>query len=420
MRKHFLGCVAPWLLLASAQAESVKASPKIEAEQKFAVGLSSNDANQALLVLKPSLDAKYRKRWSASLAVRFEAAGLETGLGTTKTFSGASSPLEFGSDARVEIDEAVLQWRKRSTRLRIGKQTVAWGVLDGIQITDRFDAARRREAIFIDQRPDRISRWGARAQFSTIGLKWDVATFFDGTADQLAEPGSTFDVVAPRFRAGFPIGAPLPDVGVRLSQAATYGARMSKSFGNQDISVLAFRGPDTEPAIEVSNTGVDLVYRKRTLLGATWQRSAGSRVLRAEVAYIPDQSVNILNPIPEIRRRRRVLAGVGLDWSLSGGVFLNAQLGADWVEGDDLVRPSTDVVATIKLRKSWANNTYRSGAELIATTKGDGVFRPSLSWQVNDMFQFNGGLDLIWGDRSDSIGQFNNRDRFWLSGRWSF
>jgi uncharacterized protein YfiM (DUF2279 family) len=327
--------------------------------------------------------------------------------------------LTLGPDARIEIDEATLSWRKRSSRVTLGKQSFAWGVLDGLQVTDRFDAVRRREAVFTERRPERISRWGARAEFNWGDVRWDIAGSIDGASDQLTNPGDTYAVRAPRFRAGLPAGAALPELVVTTPDEPTLGIRGARRFGASDFSALVIHGPDTEPVFRPSPAGVALEYDTRTLVGATWQTSAGARVWRVETAWVPDQPVNLEGISLATETRSRWLAGAGLDWDLPDEVFLNAQLGVDHVEGDGLVRPNTDVITTLKIQRSFSNQTWKASAELLGSlTDGDGTFRPALSWQVNDRLRLQAGIDLVWGDADGIFGQFSNTDRAWLKVRW--
>ncbi|MEL7109786.1 MAG: DUF1302 domain-containing protein [Pseudomonadota bacterium] len=403
-----------------AASQTLKLKPSLEASYKFAQGLDSSVADQSYIQVKPKITARWNRHWKAALAVRAEGAFDETGLGSVDTFDNHSKPLEFGRDGRLEIEEATLSWRKRSTRITLGKQTFAWGVLDGLQVTDRFDAVRRREAVFTDQRPERLSKWGARAEFDLAGTRLDIAAALDGSGDQLVTPGDSFSVRAPRFRAGLSIAAQTPDLSTDLSNNPTLGARAARRFGDSDASILVIHGPDTEPVFRTRPAGASLNYDTRTLLGATWQRSAGSRVWRVETALVFDQPVNLQSATLETDTRQRWLGGVGLDWDLRDGAFLNAQLGVDHIEGDNLVRPNTDVISTIKLQKSFSNQTWLASAEVISSlSDGDGTLRPALSWQVDDRHRLQIGADLIWGDREGLFGQFKDNNRVWVKTTWT-
>jgi len=411
---------AAFLLAFCAHTEGVKLNPSLEASYKFAHGLETDQANQSYVQMKPKVTARWNRNWRAALALRAEAAFDNTGLGSIDTFDALSRPLELGRDGRVEIEEATLSWRRRATRVTLGKQTFAWGVLDGLQVTDRFDAVRRREAVFTEQRPERLSKWGARAEFDFAGTRMEMAAAIDGTGDQLAVPGDAFSVRASRFRAGLPDNAPTPDLTTDISNDPTIGMLATRRFGESDASILLIHGPDTEPVFRPDGIGAALTYDTRTLVGATWQRSAGARVWRVETAMVFDQPVN-LNTLPlETDTRQRWLGGVGLDWDLRDGVFLNAQLGIDHIPGDNLVRPNTDVTSTVKLQKSFANQTWLASTEILSSlSDGDGTFRPALSWQIDDRRRVQAGADLVWGDRQGVFGQFKDASRVWFKTVWT-
>ena len=403
-----------------AAAQNLKFDVGLSVEQMLAVGLDTTDLEQVRLTVLPEARLRWKRNWSAELGLRVEAAGSDTGLGILSTYDDLSQPTELGPNARIEIDTAVIKWRKRASRVTLGKQTLAWGVLDGLQVTDRFDAVRRREGVFTPNRPERISRWGMRLETNWADTQWDAAVMFDGTSDQFAEPGDVFAVRAPRLRAGLPAAATQPDLGVALSTKATAGLRAQRRLGTADVSLIAIRGPDTEPVIVIENGQLTLAYPSRTLFGMTWQRGEGNRVWRLEAAFIPDQRVNLFSPTPVTEARERLLAGVGLDWDLPDSVFLNLQLGVDSISGEGAVRPDTDVITTLRLQKSFANATLRASAEILSNlADGDGTFRPGLTWQVNDALRLETGVDLIWGDVDGLIGQFNGADRVWLRATWA-
>ena len=413
------GLAAALVLAAPAAADTIRLKPAMTAAYTIGTGIEGDEADLSRLELRPELSVRGPGNWRAELALQIEGAAGDTGLGALDTYSDVSRPLSLGPDARLAIDTATLAWRKRSTRITLGKQSLAWGVLDGLQVTDRFDAVRRREAVFTEHRPQRLSRWGARAEFTRAGVKWDAGLLLDGTADQFAEPGDTFAVTAPRLRAGLPASAPLPQLDVRTPGTPTAGLRASRRFDGHDASLLVIHGPDTEPVFRPTDTGVALEYDTRTLVGATWQTGSGSRVWRLETAWIGDQPVNLEGPGLRTDTRSRWLAGVGMDWDLRGGAFLNAQLGADHVEGGALVRPDTDVIATVRLQKPFANETWKASAELLGSlSDGDGTFRPAVTWQVSDRFRLQGGADIVWGDRAGLFGQFRDADRVWMKLSW--
>lgn len=399
-------------------------SASVETVLQGALRYDDVDAGLLRLSILPEAKARLGKGWQADVRLRFEFAVGETGLGSTGTFSPLSKPFIRDEHVQADVDRAVIAWRKRATNITLGKQTVAWGVLDGLQITDRFDAVRRREFIFTDVRPERLARWGVRARTKLSGWTFDAAAMLDPTVNQLAAQGDAFDVLAPRLRGGLPANAAVPALLVddrgAFAKNGTYGLRIGKSIGQSDVSVLVITGPETDPVFAFSDDGqsVRLTYPNRTLIGATFQQQVGQIVWRLEGAYGPDQPVNTLTDVPLSRAgRERVLIGAGLDWRGSGGLFINAQIGWDHVTGgaETLVRPRSDVISTFRIQKPFKQETWRVRAEVIASlTDGDGVLRPAIDYEVSDQLNISFGSDIIFGGRSGLFGQFRDESRLWL------
>lgn len=407
-----------------AKADISLRSASLETILQGALRYEDGDAGLLRLSVLPQAKARLSKHWQADVRLRLEVSGGETGLGTTQTFSPISRPFIREEHVQGDIDRAVIAYRKRSTNITFGKQTVAWGVLDGLQITDRYDAVRRREFIFTDVRPERIARWGLRARTRVLGWSIDAAATLDPSVNQLAQAGDAFEVLAPRLRGGLPAAAPIPELVVasrgKLVRNGTYGLRAGKSFGQSDVSVLVITGPETDPIFELASDGqsVRLTYPNRTLIGATFQQQAGPVVWRLEGAYGPDQPINTLSDIPLSQTaRERILLGAGLDWRGAGGLFINAQIGWDHVTSgaQTLVRPRSDIISTLRVQKPFQQDTWRVRAEVITSlTDGDGVVRPAIDYQVNDQLDISFGSDIIFGGRTRLFGQFRDESRLWL------
>ena len=113
---------------------------------------------------------------------------------------------------------------------------------------------------------------------------------------------------------------------------------------------------------------------------------------------------------------------MAVDWKTGKGIFLNAQLGIDHIGpgAGSLVRPDTDVIATLRIQRGFGNDTIFTSAEILTSlSDGDGAIRPKLSWQANDQVRFSIGADLIFGDRQGLFGQFQDASRVWLKARLS-
>lgn len=413
-----LGCTAG--------ADEGVVSGKVDVELFSAVRFDDREVTSVRAIIRPSVRWRNTSNWQGDLSARVEIADDQTGLGTTETFSDHSRPLIRSDTGRLEIDRATINFRGDSLNATLGKQTVAWGVLDGLQITDRFDAVRRRDAVFTDPRPERIARWGARVALTRDDTEIDIAAMIDPSVNQLPSEGGAFSPLATRARGGIPADAATPPLRVSgrndVFDDATVGVRFSRNLSNASLSLVAINGPDTDPVFALMTTAglpeVRLDYSRRTLIGGTFERSAGPRVWRAELAVIPDQNVNTQTQAPlSSADRTRVLAGVGLDWNMPNDVFVNMQLGVDHISDGavPLVRPPTDVVATVRVQKSLLNERVWLHGEIISIlSDGDGTLRPWVDWRMTDTATLSVGADLIFGSREGLIGQFRDQSRGWL------
>ncbi|WP_416907694.1 MAG: hypothetical protein ACMVO5_11810 [Polymorphobacter sp.] len=415
------------LLLGAAEplaAQEVSASYRAE----LWTGLETQGGEAALsrLTLEPTLEFT-GVDVTGEFVARLEVAPDATGLGRRDGFSPASRPIGLGDDAQIEIDRVSLQWRVAGARLTIGKQVMAWGVLDGVQVTDRFDPVRRRDFVFTEYRPERIARWGARARGRLGGVALDLAFVPDPTVAQLARPGDRFDPPATRLRGGLPLVDGAPDTVFsarnRWWADASYGGRASARLGRLAVTALAFSAPEPDPLVALGPAGPELVSPRRTLVGGTATLSAGAVVLRMEAAHVPDQPVNFAplpvggGLVPQVGQRPRTLLGAGMDWSAPAGIFVNAQAVVDHIKADarGLVRPETEVIATLRAQKTLARDTVKLSAEwLVSVREGDGAVRPAVEWQLSDSLAATFGADLMHGDTEGLFGQFRDRSRVWL------
>jgi len=409
----------------AARAEIDVSSRRLTLDHWTAVEFEEGALQLSRTTFTPSIGVGLGRGWSIDLAARAEVADDDVGLGTTDTFSPAARPLIRSPDARIEVDEAVLQWRRRRTSVAIGKQTVAWGALDGLRVTDRFDPVRLRDGVFTEVRPERISRWGVRIRTKSAGLSIDAAAAFDPTADQLAALEDVFAPRAPRSRGGAALGAPTPPIVVEdrddYLRDASAGLRVGRRIGRASVSLIAISGPTSEPVFLLETASgaprVRLDYERRALVGATADAAFGPAVLRLEAAFIPDQPANVAGGSLEAVERGRTLVGAGADWDAPFGLFLNAQVAVDHLSDGRaaLARPRTDVVGAIRLQRRFRNDAVEARVEYVGVlSDADGAVRPSVSWLATERATIALGADAIFGEPEDLIGQFRGASRGWL------
>ena len=426
-RKRLLGVSRPLLcLLVLALPLPAGAAPlKLNTTASYWAGVEYEGGETAINRL--SVNSNLKKRWGRRLQLDFEAtldwADDEAGLGSTSAFAPLSSPLVETEQFRAEIERAELRYRHKEFSVTLGKQVLAWGVLDGLRIADRADPVRLRDFVLAERRPERLGRWGVRVRSNLGETSLDVAALFDNTGDQAPALGGAFFPTAARSLGGFDAGALgslgeliVEDRGHGLSQT-TWALKLGRRIGAYDVQVIGLHGPDTQPVIApLSATEIGLRYLTRSLAALTLQRALGSTVVRFETAYIPDQSVN-LSDLGQQAQVGRLLAGVGIDFRLAGGWFVNAQLGLDQLEraGAGYARPRTDLIGTLRVQRSYVQDRLQLKSELIGSVQdGDGFLGVSIGWQFSDKLKGAIGTDVLFGRPDELFGQFENRSRAWL------
>lgn len=410
--------VASVLLMSSVFVFASDVHTSLHAQYRTAAALETGDVNMARVMVLPRLKWRLDRRWRFEAKLRFEQAFSDTRLGMMETYSDVSKPLELASDTRVELDTMVLSYRQMNYKMTLGKQVYPLGVLDGLQITDRFDSQRYREAIFTDDRPDRLPRWGWFQTFQWQGGGLQILTAFDGTVSQPAQHRATFMPRAPRLRAGMQsFRLTQPSITYDLPDDPSIGGRWFLHSNTGDLSLLVLHGAQLEPLWRQEHQRLHLEYPSRTLYGITAQRSDKERVWRFEAAYIPSQKINTRTRYSVSEGDAdRLLAGVGVDWR-AAGFFFNTQLAVDYLYQPSAapVRPVSDVLMTLKGHRTLLNDSIAASLEVIVSlSQGDGVLRPALKWQVSDQLATSVGIDWIWGDDNQLLGQFSEQSRLWF------
>lgn len=345
----------------------------------------------------------------------------------TDTYAPAAQPAAIGDDVIAELRDAYVEFFLPGGLLRFGKQQIVWGVLDGLKVLDTLNPQHFREFILADFADSRIGLWSTYADLYIGPWRTEFAWIPDATGHEIPTEGASFELTAPRFRYGAPPGAqrlPVrteePEHGLEDS---AFGLRLSRMLGGWDLSLVAVSGSDFEPLgrVKVSPAGpvLERYYERRELYGLSAAYSLGRFVLRTELALRPGREFNL--------RRDGVLAaepldqhtaGLGVDFRGPFDTFVSLQYLVDHVQSAPagLVRPATDRLATLFLRRSFAHD--RLSAELRwygDVERGGGMVRGALTWLVGDETSLRIGFDAFHGDAEGLFGQFADRDRITLS-----
>lgn len=419
------------VLLSTTGAGAVEVDNKaVTSSLTYGVATRTNASVQAELQLVPEIDLTLTKRTAllASARIRLDAFDkLAPGKPNYDAFSAVSKPLALGNTGSAELRDFFFEVRSDNGRTRLGKQQIVWGRLDGIKVLDLINPQSFREFIIEDFASSRIGLWSAYFDYSLGNWRTELAVIADGTGHEIPGNGAWFELTAPRFRFGALQGQASPAVttinpGITFDDTAI-GLRLSRQLGTLDFSVVAYSGNDPEPlgrAVTVNGTPVvERFYERRDAFGFSFDLGLGPAVLRAEYAYQPQRMFNTRfhdQLTTTTLDQRRGAIGVDLDGPL--GLFINLQYLVDTVSDapSDLVRPASDRVATLFLRRSFAYDALAVEVRCYHSfTDKDRLASIGIRYDLNDSSALKLTAQHFAGTAAGLFGQFEGRGRITLS-----
>ena len=254
------------------------------------------------------------ERLSLSASGRLEydpAGGLRPRSFADRVFDHATAlnrAVDLGSAGSFELRDLYLEWQPAWGALRIGRQQTVWGKLDGLRVLDRVNPADFHQFILLDDAERRLPQWGVHLDTQRGEWRLESVLGVDGTVHDIPDPGSWFEFTAPRFRFGASDTGGLPqDLTVRTTlpdalDDASFGVRLSRYFGQAEVSLMAHAGNDFEAVgrIDVdggASDGVDLDsgqpvlerrFARREIVGIGIETDLLGAIVRGELALQPD------------------------------------------------------------------------------------------------------------------------------------
>lgn len=416
------------LLAASAESAGLQ-SAELRAELTYGRATDGTSLRETGVELEPAVSLALGDNSELVLSGRLRwdrQDWLTPGTPDTDTYTGLSRPWIIGSHAVAELRDAYLQLDLGKGILRLGKQQIAWGTLDGLKINDALNPQSFREFILEDFAASRIGLWSIYADTTLGDWRAELALIPDTTGHEIPGDGAWFELRAPRFRYGAAPDTSSPPTttirpGAGLDEPAV-GLRVSRLVGRWDLALLAVSGMDFEPlgrlASSPTGTVLERYYDRRTLFGISTATSLGAVALRTEWSFRPGRAFNRRDGTElAAERLDQYVAGFGVDINGPLSTFINLQYVIDHVQSapDSLVRPATDRLATLLLRREFAYDTVTAELRWYRDIDHDDeLIRAALSYVVGAETTLRFGIDMFRGKPDGLFGQFADRDRITL------
>lgn len=320
--------------------------------------------------------------------------------------------LEQKKDSGVtEIRELYLDIYTRDADIRIGRQFVVWGVLEGIRITDEVNPLDFRELILPDLLDYRVPLFTAKVDYygaeNTYQFLWIPEIKFH----QPAPPGSEWELLQEVPNTTTPDSYKLSnsELGLRLSRSL-FDAEVSFSyFYTWDDFPVVFRSAPIDSAIDPTFFPT---YTRINMYGATIVKQLGAGILKGEFAYVPDKYFGLANDTDEDGdgfldsqgelQKKHIRWGLGYDFNMWGTDFSPAI--SQWIILDynkNLIQEKFDTSLTLFARKPMPQHSAVFQLLAIALLNLDELFlKPEVIFSITDRFQITTGVDLFYGAKS--------------------
>lgn len=340
-----------------------------------------------------------------------------------RTISGRSvrdedQPLVFVDNLRQDKDSPVADIRElyldlftENMDIRIGKQFIVWGVLEGIRITDELNPLDFRELIMPDLLDYRIPLWSLKLDYYLANSSYELVWIPDIRFHKPAPRGSEWELLqrVPGTEEPDTYNLENSEIGLKFS-SSIHDTEVSLSyFWTWDDFPVIFREIDLDSSQEPKFFPT---YTRIQMFGATFVKQLGARILKGEIVYVPDKYFGLRNDVD--RNNDRIVDSQGelqkkhIRWGL--GLDFNAW-GADWSPAisqwiildydNGLIQDEFDTSLTLFARKPLPRHSAIFELLAIALVNLEELYlNPELTFEVTDHFQIATGLNLFFGDKS--------------------
>ncbi len=307
--------------------------------------------------------------------------------------------------SRIIIDEAFLSGEWGASYWSFGYQKVVWGEADDLRVVDVVNPLTFKDYILFDVDDYRLS-------IPMIKLDHE----FD-SGDSL----SVLTILEQRGNDYPPAGAEFgnnyfPEFDDQNFGEFELGVRFNTFQADTDISLYAFHGFQDDPVISMSSGEQSYRYEKFSMLAMSFSKPVDSFVLRTELAYFDNYSVNNETLAIEDLNKLEVLLGLDYRFKDLMATFQFTDRKLNGWRQDLLIGESSPTYTASIEQFFWSNQLFVRGAATYIDADGGGMLTQlKLTYKPDSNWVFKLNWDILNGANSNFIGAQNQHDRIWLA-----
>ncbi|MCF6324031.1 MAG: hypothetical protein L3J89_06890 [Gammaproteobacteria bacterium] len=406
--------VASFTLLINTTVAAATSSNSITVGNEWAYSTQAKQTQKFETTLKPEIEINSGRdmRLTAIGRIRYD----------------AKNQIDVDNDTDAELREFYLETTIGRSFLTLGKQQIVWGKADGLKVLDVVNPQEWREFILDDFDQSRIPLWTVNAEIPVNDVTLQLLWIPDQTYHKFAAGDDLYTFTSPQQIPQLPDGVTRkmaaeerPD---NTLQDADWGARLSTFWNGWDLTFNYLYHYDDRPVLyrQLSMTTNGLVasitprYERSHLIGTTFSNAFGDFTLRGEAGYSLDRyiSTNDATDLDGIVKTSELAYVIGMDWSGFSDTLLSTQvfqsLLSDYLPS--MIRQETETTLTFLARRDLMNQTVSATLLWIHNLDfDDGLARPEITYQLNDVVSLKFGADIFYGDQIGLFGQFKKNNR---------
>ena len=331
----------------------------------------------------------------------------------------AKEPLVFIANLPEEKDSPVSELRElyldlffENVDVRLGKQYIIWGVLEGNRVTDEMNPLDFRELFLPDLLDYRVPLWSAKVDYYRDEADYQFVLIPQLKFHQPAPQGSEWELLQEVPNTTYPET-------YKLSNAEFALKATTSQFLDTEITLSYFYTWDDYPVL-FRRLKVDLdpaptffpTYTRISIFGATFIKPVNEYIVKGEFAYVPDKYFGIFNDTDGdgdgfldqngVFKKAHMRWGLGIDFNYKGMEISPAIV--QWIifaYDKPIIQDEIDTSLSLYLRKDLHEiNALFELLAIYSVNFKDAYLQPKIAFRITDNLQITGGFDLFSGENS--------------------
>lgn len=346
---------------------------------------------------------------------------------------------------RIELKELYLDINFRNFDLRIGRQIVRWGVVEGARVTDEINPLDFYELILRDIDDRYIPLFMIKGDLYLGANTFEGMIIPEVRGHRPAPKGSEWEQF--RFLPNLEKpGQPYEDIPNHIENTEI-AFKYTRLFSGFELSASYFYTWDDFPSSFRSIAGagsgefalaptVDFTpkYNRLHIYGTTFSKTFQGFVFNAEAAYVDGKVFGArfgdgLSVEEGEIQKDYVKYAVGLDLVILGVDVSPAAIQQYIIDYEtNIIQDRFDTVGAVFIRKEFIHNLWTGNLlVLYFFNDKDWLIRPRTFYNITDRLRFSFGIDIFEGKIGTGlpgefhfIGFFDNNDRIFWDITYSF